>query len=189
MKHAPMKLATIAGLLLLSAAPARASSVYGSCLGESDPASCIAARTALAPPSAGWSERMDELVRAGAVETAYDFARKVRPMADIVQNAHRIPSGADLAALDLNDPEAAAAIRAAAKSDEGWREEVLAHAAAFQQRPLTAEAVAGYALAAAAYRSSDPFADPTVRTAFAVVKDEDVVPVLRGAAVLKIKFL
>jgi hypothetical protein len=65
------------------------------------------------------------------------------------------------------DPEAAEALRKATVTDLVWEREVAAHGAEFATRPLPPAAIAGYVLAAAAYHSADPFADPAVQAALA----------------------
>ena len=115
-----------------------------------------------------WTERMDDLVGSGDVERAVKLAGQVRPLASILSDLHAVPSDNDIAALDDVDPEGAKILRDN-DTDLAWQREVAVNGAELTTRTLPPDTVAGFALAAAAYRSADPSADPAVQAPLAAV--------------------
>jgi hypothetical protein len=100
-----------------------------------------------------------------------DYGAKVRPLANLVRDVHISPTGADLALIETIDPEAAATLRAAGTGDT-WRQWSEAYGGETSGRALSPDIRAGFVVAAAAYRSADPFADPAAKTALDKAKDE-----------------
>lgn len=166
-------LALTAATMIAGVRPASAAPAYAMCLHDADAAACIAARAAQGAPVHGWSDRMDDLVRSGSTDTVADYAGKVRPLANLVRDVHISPTGADIALVETIDPEAAATLRGAGTGEQ-WRQWSEAYGGETAGRPLSPDIRAGFVLAAAAYRSADPFADPAAKAALDKSKDEAV---------------
>ncbi|MBS0296815.1 MAG: hypothetical protein JSR45_10915 [Proteobacteria bacterium] len=167
-------LALTAAAMIAGVRPASAAPAYAMCLHDADAAACIAARAAQGAPVHGWSDRMDDLVRSGSTDTVADYAGKVRPLANLVRDVHISPTGADIALVETIDPEAAATLRGAGTGEQ-WRQWSEAYGGETAGRALSPDIRAGFVLAAAAYRSADPFADPAAKAALDKSKDEAVV--------------
>ena len=166
----PLKnaLACAASALALAviAAPAHAGVTYSGCLKATDPSLCIMGKAVAGSGALPWTERMDDLVESGDVERAVKLAGQVRPLTTVLSDLHAIPSDNDIAAFEEVDPEGARILRAN-DTDLAWQREVAVHGAELITRGLPPDTVAGFALAAAAYRSPDPFADPAVQAPLA----------------------
>jgi hypothetical protein len=161
--------AAVAVLTVFAAAPAHAMISYAACLQQADPSVCIVGKAIDGSGTRAWTDRIDDLVRSGDVDRTAAFAAQVRPLSGLLANLHARPSDGDIAAVDLVDPQAAKILREAAATDLGWTREAASHGAELTTRTLPPETVAGFTLAAAAYRSADPFADPTVQARIALM--------------------
>ncbi|HWE45709.1 MAG TPA: hypothetical protein VG407_06740 [Caulobacteraceae bacterium] len=148
--------------LALAASPAHAGVTYTGCLRAADPSLCIVGKAIAGTGALPWTERMDDLVEAGDVERAAKLAAQVRPLSSVLSDLHAIPSDNDIAAVEDVDPGAAKILRDN-DTDILWQRYVAAHGADLATRTLPPASVAGFALAAAAYRSPEPFADPIVQ--------------------------
>jgi hypothetical protein len=148
---------------------------YADCLAAAEPASCLALKGFDGTAGAPWGERMAMLVRAGSTAQALKFARTVRPTALLMLDNHRRPTDEDLAALETVDPEGAVILRPAAANDVTWLRFIATQTGGLISRGLPSESIAGFTLAAEAYRSADPFAAPDVKSALAQAKDERAV--------------
>jgi tetratricopeptide (TPR) repeat protein len=155
--------------LTLAASPASAGLSYGGCLTTAQPSVCIVDKAMDGAAALPWTERMADLVESGDVKGAVKLAGVVRPVSNLLSDEHARPSDTDLIALDAIDPDGARMLRDYAASDLTWERQIASHAAELRSRTLPPDAVAGFALAAAAYRAADPFADPDVQAALAKV--------------------
>ncbi|HEY3812178.1 MAG TPA: hypothetical protein VGL66_03050 [Caulobacteraceae bacterium] len=165
MKGGAFAAASLFALAFLTS-PAHAGVTYTGCLRAADPSLCIMGKAIEGTGALPWTERMDDLVESGDVERAVKLASQVRPMGGVLSDLHAIPSDNDIAALEEVDPEGAKILRDN-DTDVAWQRETAIHGAELTTRTMPAASIAGFALAAAAYRSADPFADPAVQAPLA----------------------
>ena len=158
--------AVSATALVFISAPAHAAISYSACLKAPDPSLCIMGKAIGGTGALPWTERMDDLVGSGDVERAVKLANQVRPLSGTLSNLHAVPSDNDIAALEEVDPDGAKILRDNG-TDVAWQHYVAVHGAELTTRTLPADTVAGFAVAAAAYRSADPFADPAAQASLA----------------------
>ena len=147
---------------------AQAGVTYAGCLKAPDPSLCIMGKAIAGTGALPWTERMDDLVESGDVERTAKLATQVRPLSGVLSDLHAVPSDNDIAALEEVDPDAAKILRDN-DTDVAWQREAAVHGAELITRTLPPDTVAGFVLAAAAYRSADPFADPAAQASLAAV--------------------
>jgi hypothetical protein len=164
-----LALAASSLIALTFATNANAGVSYGGCLKAADPSVCMVGKAFDGTGAMPWQDRLVLLVQSGDVGRTVKFASRVRPLDGVLGNLHALPSDNDIAAVESVDPDGAALLRANAGNDLDWSRELGAHGAELATRLLPPSSIAGYALAAAAYRSADPFNDPEVKAALAKV--------------------